>query len=279
MPGPINSIPDEVLEAIFKRVDDKRHLLKVCTRVCKRWNKVLNWRFWSSYLMNDLPTEESREYKSLFKKHPSFQQQRSAMLAIERPLGRNLTGPVVGNQSIAIDLASGKSDWVVNPKLDKNWQGGSSWIIEYPGSEHSQTPESAVLASSFRDAHLNLTINPKSLFLGSWPGHDGGQGINLKLLYRLEVEVATRHDCGGRMEMSVNKYNTPPGDPEVRCLSDAIERRLDPGTEWHFEEFTATFHGEITSIGIGITCKDDRFWSGHYGTKVKRIKFTLQHVE
>ena len=69
MPGPINSIPDDVLDDIFKRVDDKRFLLKVCTLVCKRWNTVLSdWRFWSSYILNNLPQNETKEYKSLFKK-------------------------------------------------------------------------------------------------------------------------------------------------------------------------------------------------------------------
>ena len=72
--------------------------------------------------------------------HPEYQQQRSAMMVIERPLGRNLTGHVCGEDSIATEIASGNSNWVVS-KLDDNWQGGSAWIIENPGSEHSQHPE------------------------------------------------------------------------------------------------------------------------------------------
>ena len=84
MPGPINSIPDDVLEEIFRRVDDKRHLLKVCTRVCKRWNDVLNWRFWSTYLINDLPEEETREYKSLFKKVPVLAQKSNTTTGAQR---------------------------------------------------------------------------------------------------------------------------------------------------------------------------------------------------
>ena len=68
MPGPINAIPDEVLEEIFKRVEDKKHLLREGPLVCKKWRAILgNRRVWTSYLLNDLPEREMREYRSLFR--------------------------------------------------------------------------------------------------------------------------------------------------------------------------------------------------------------------
>lgn len=270
MPGPIDSIPDDVLDEIFKRVDDKRFLLKVCTLVCKRWNAVLSdWRFWSSYILNNLPQNETKEYKSLFKKHPEYQRQRAAMMAIERPLGRNLTGHVCGEGSIATEIASGKSDWVVS-KLDKNWQGGSAWIIENPGSEHSYHPE-AVLASSFYPAELSLTLFPASLSLPA------GDNCDLSLHCQLEVEAATRPDSGGCLNMSVI---TQAGAESTTVNSSNIKRiNLDPGSEWHFERCASTFPGDVKSITIKIECKDDRFWSGHYGTKLKRVRFTLRHTD
>jgi len=262
MPGPINSIPDDVLDEIFRRVDDKRFLLKVCTLVCKRWNAVL----WSSYILNNLPQNETKEYKSLFKKHPEYQQQRSAMMAIERPLGRNLTGHICGEGSIALEIASGKSDWVVS-KLDDNWHGGFGWIIENPGSEHSYHQE-AVLASSFFPAELSLTLSPASLSLPS------GDSCDLSLHCLLEVEAATRPDCGGCLNMSVI---TQAGAESTTVNSSNIN--LDPGSDWHFERCASTFPGEFESITIKIQCQDDRFWSGHYGTKLKRVRFTLRHTD
>lgn len=123
------------------------------------------------------------------------------------------------------------------------------------------------------EAELKWTFTPKSL--QPWMGAEASSGdkCDLTLLNSLEVEVATRYDCGGILRMSVTNY--PEGEV---CQKNSVVR-LDPGSDWHFEECTSVFESEASSIVINIMCKDDRFWSGHYGTKVKRVRFALHHVE
>ena len=129
------------------------------------------------------------------------------------------------------------------------------------------------------EAELKWTFTPKSLRPLMGAEASSGDKCKLKLLNSLEVEVATRYDCGGLLRMSVTNY--PDGEnSELQLIGHKnSDVRLDPGTDWHFEECTSVFEGEPFSIDINIMCKDDRFWSGHYGTKVKRIRFALHHVE
>ena len=55
----------------------------------------------------------------------------------------------------------------------------------------------AVLASSFHLAELSLTLSAVSLSLPA------GNNCDLSLFCQLEVEAATRPDCGGCLNMSV----------------------------------------------------------------------------
>jgi len=270
-PSPINSLPNELLIAIFQRVSDDRHLLKSCALVCKRWNQVLDWRFWNSRLVSDT-NPYANEYRRLFEMHPALREN-SAMLSVERPLGRNLLGNDVGNVSVVQGLNEVE---LYPPSLDTDWHNGSSWIIEEPGSEHSQCTV-PVLASSYSEAKIRAAFKFKSFEKLSQLGTVG---------CKLKVEASTRFDCGGEVTLTIGHDRTEGLNPEDPTSGVHITKgTLDAGMDWTWIETNPPgglwipphpFHPNQI-LKFEICCRDRNFsWPlGHYGPKIKRIHVSL----
>jgi len=262
-PSPIESLPNELLIAIFQRVSDDRHLLKSCALVCKRWNQVLDWRFWNSRLVSDT-NPYANEYRRLFEMHPALREN-SAMLSVERPLGRNLLGNDVGNVSVVQGLNEVE---LYPPSLDTDWHNGSSWIIEEPGSEHSQCTV-PVLASSYSKGKIRSAFKFKSFEKLSQLGAVG---------CKFKVEASTRFDCGGEVTLTIGIGHDDPAD--LTSGGHITSETLAAGTDWTWIETNPPlpfypFLDPNQMLKFEICCRDRNFWRGHYGPKIKRIHVSL----
>jgi len=282
----MEDLPDEILLRIFKDVDD-HSLFKNCSVVCKRWHRILDWNYWASILVSDT-NEHAEQYRRLFEQFPQMKQN-SAPLLIDRPLGRNLTGDICGEVSVAeylkLKQAHPHHHGNINigdigvSGLDTDWESGRQWVIEEPGSEHLLNSQHSVLASSYELSRINAFFTLRSLK----PLLNYTQSSSeVKLKYTFSVEVSTRAFSGGEVITEVMKGLDqhriyPNSDGAKHCTVTY----LMPGTNWRWLTQTSDCSEFLEQpspyafIHPRVNCKDDRVWDGHFGPKVRRMRFCI----
>ena len=176
-------------------------------------------------------------------------------------------------------------------------------MIEEPGSEHLLNSQHSVLASSYELSRINAFFTLRSLK----PLLNYTQSSSeVKLKYTLAVEVSTRwvvnfcvflnltwvwflfsffHNrafSGGEVITEVMKGLDqhriyPNSDGAKHCTVTY----LMPGTNWRWLTQTSDCSEFLEQpspyafIHPRVNCKDDRVWDGHFGPKVRRMRFCI----
>lgn len=128
-------------------------------------------------------------------------------------------------------------------------RSGTRWVREQPpvGVGAGEYPDEPCWASSYELGVRQAWVDAAAL------------GLRPPVVFEVLTEVATRFDCGGQYAVTFGRADLD---------ADLID--LPAGTPWQRALAEPVFWTDPEPLQYTEKGKDDRFWSGNYGTKFRR---------